>query len=71
MRPSPKQHAAAKVDAAIAVGHLEQALVEARMVASAGPNNPVRQNLTNAKAHATAALGQFAILQGKVNHEPR
>ena len=68
-KSSAKLAAARKVDIGVAINHLEQALVEARMVAAAGPNNAKRQNVTNAKAHAMAAESIFVVLQSETLHE--
>ena len=66
-----KERADWNVTASEAVTNLEQALVQARLLTSVNRNVPTRETLALARAHATAALGGIAELQGRVRHEPR
>jgi len=69
-KPSPKHRAAIKVDAAMVITDLEQALVAMRNCVEVNDNTPTRGNLALAKAHATAAIGGIGQLQGRAFHEP-
>jgi hypothetical protein len=67
---SPKQRAVRKVDIALVIAELQNAIVAARLIACAGPNTLTRETFALARAHTTAALGGIEVLQGEARKKP-
>jgi hypothetical protein len=68
---TPKEAASRRIDISLAIEHARTAIVELRMVQNAGENTPTRQNLANANAHLTAAIGTVQVYSGRAYREPR